>query len=128
MIVAGLGCKAGATADAVLAAIAAALQTYAVERETLNALASSEKKAIEPGIREAAIILSLPLHVVAEDLLRDAQAGTVTHSSFSMAVAGVSSVSEAAALAACGPGSALFGPRVARNGVTCALAFDGVLP
>ena len=60
MIVAGLGCKANAPVEAVLGAIAAALRHHAVEPATLDALATSEKKAAEPGIRGAAEALALP--------------------------------------------------------------------
>ena len=125
MIVAGLGCKAGASAEAVLAAIKAALARHAVPPGALDALATSHKKSGEPGIREAASRLAVPLQACADDALRAAQAGTLTHSTMSMAISGVSSLSEAAALAASGPGSRLFGPRLAREGVTCALATDG---
>jgi cobalt-precorrin 5A hydrolase len=128
MIVAGIGCKGGASTDAVLGAISAALNSYAVNAAQLDALATSERKAAEPGIRGAAHTLALAVHALDDDALRATQHLTLTHSSFSMAVAGVSSLSEAAALAASGPGSRLLGPRIARNGVTCALATDGVIP
>jgi cobalt-precorrin 5A hydrolase len=42
-----------------------------------------------------------------------------------LAVAGVPSVSEAAALAAAGPGARLIAPRVAVGPATCALAATG---
>lgn len=110
-----------------LDAINAALKTYAVDPSGLDALATSHRKASEPGIRQAATVLSLPLRALDDHALRSVQHLTLTHSSMSMAVTGVSSLSEAAALAASGPGSRLLGPRIARNGVTCALATDGVL-
>ena len=47
---------------------------------------------------------------------------TLTHSELSQALAGVPSVSEAAALIAAGEGARLFGPRIVAGPVTCALA------
>ncbi len=129
MIVAGVGCKRGSSTEAVLKAVAAALSRHALECSNLGALATSNRKATELGIHEAAAKLSVPLHAISDEALRDAQKGTLTHSSLSMAVSGVSSLSEAAALAAAGPRSRLLGPRLANENVTCALASDdGVLP
>ena len=48
-----------------------------------------------------------------------------TASTLSLALAGVPSVSEAAALAAVGEGARLAGPRLATGRVTCAIAFGG---
>jgi hypothetical protein len=52
-------------------------------------------------------------------------AGTLTHSELSQALAGVPSVSEAAALGAAGDGARLLGPRTVAGPVTCALAISG---
>jgi cobalt-precorrin 5A hydrolase len=52
---------------------------------------------------------------------------TLTHSELSQALAGVPSVSEAAALAAAGEGARLLGPRIVVGPVTCALAASGDL-
>jgi cobalt-precorrin 5A hydrolase len=54
-----------------------------------------------------------------------AAANTLTHSARSQAVAGIPSVSEAAALAAVGEGARLLGPRIVVGPVTCALATSG---
>jgi cobalt-precorrin 5A hydrolase len=50
---------------------------------------------------------------------------TLTHSQLSQALAGVPSVSEAAALAAAGEGARLLGPRIVVGPATCALAISG---
>jgi len=55
-------------------------------------------------------------------LLPDGGVETITRSERSLAVAGVASVSEHAALAAAGDGARLLGPRTALGHVTCALA------
>jgi cobalt-precorrin 5A hydrolase len=56
---------------------------------------------------------------------RNEGVGTLTHSELSLALAGVPSVSEAAALAAAGAGARLYGPRIVVGPVTCALATSG---
>lgn len=57
-----------------------------------------------------------------------AQTTTHTRSLISQAVAGAPSVSEAAALAAVGPGGRLLGPRGVVGRVTCAIAIAGERP
>jgi cobalt-precorrin 5A hydrolase len=53
---------------------------------------------------------------------------TLTHSALSQTLAGVHSVSEAAAMAAAGKGARLLGPRIVVGPVTCALAISGDAP
>ena len=125
MMVAGVGCKAGASAGEIEAAIAAALVRAGLSTETLTALATSFAKADEPGIAAAATARGLKLVVVPQRDLAAADARVVTRSERVLALTGVSSVAEAAALAAAGPASRLLGPRVAVGPATCALAVSG---
>ncbi|MBP7243317.1 cobalamin biosynthesis protein [Amaricoccus sp.] len=117
MTVAGIGCRRGATAEEVLAAIAAARARHGLAR--LDALAALDRKRGETGIAEAAARLGLPL-LIAEPA-GDAP-GMLTRSAASLAATGTGSASEAAALAAAGPGARLLGPRLVLGPVTCALA------
>ena len=55
MIVAGVGCRAGASAREVEAAIAAALDRAGVAAGALGMIATSSAKAGEPGIAAAAL-------------------------------------------------------------------------
>ena len=57
--------------------------------------------------------------------LEAAASRILTHSERVLAATGVPSLSEAAALAAAGPGARLLAPRVAVGPATCALAVTG---
>lgn len=113
--VAGLGCRRGATAEAVLAALAAASAAFGPLR--IDALAALPLKAGEAGLIEAARRLGLPFLSVAAG-----PAPVLTCSAASLAAAGTGSAAEAAALAAAGPGAQLLGPRIVLGPVTCAIA------
>ena len=90
MTVAGIGCRRGATAEEVLAAIAAARARHGLAR--LDALAALDRKRGETGIAEAAARLGLPL-LIAEPA-GDAP-GMLTRSAASLAATGTGSASEA---------------------------------
>lgn len=123
MMVAGLGCRRGARAEDVAAAISHALEVAGRRSEALARLATSAAKADEPGLRTAAAVLGLALEAVPGTALIAAAPGCITHSARVLAHAGVPSLAEAAALASAGPGARLLGPRVAvARAVTCALA------
>jgi cobalt-precorrin 5A hydrolase len=128
MIVAGIGCKAGASAQDIDAAIGAALSQAGLERGALGLIATSQAKASEAGIAAAATERGLKIAIVAQADLETAGSQTVTRSERVLAIAGVPSVSEAAALAAAGPGARLLAPRVAVGPATCALAISGDAP
>ena len=125
MIVAGIGCKAGASAREIEAAIGAALSRAGLENSALGLIATSAAKADESGITAAATGRGLKVAIVAQADLESAGAHTVTRSERALAMTGVPSVSEAAALAAAGPGARLIAPRVAVGPATCALAITG---
>jgi cobalt-precorrin 5A hydrolase len=125
MMVAGVGCRAGAAAGEIEAAIAEALVRAGLSAATLTALATSFTKSDEPGIAAAATARGLKLVVVPQRDLAAADARVVTRSERVLALTGVPSVAEAAALAAAGPMSRLLGPRVAVGPATCALAVSG---
>jgi len=117
MIVAGIGCRTGVTAAAVLALLGVAMQTAAPD-----ALAVPAFRQAEPGIAEATTRLGLPILWVERDALKGAQGRCLTRSARAEAEVGLSCVAEAAALFATGPGARLILPRIAGGGVTCALA------
>lgn len=122
MIVAGIGCRRGASAEAVLAALDAALCAAGLSREAVSSLATGAPKAEEPGLRAAAERLGLPLVVVKEAALTAVEQHLLTSSAASRRATGSGSLSEAAALAAAGPASRLAAPRFIREGVTIAFA------
>ena len=125
MIVAGVGCKAGASAREIEAAIGAALSQARVESASLGLIATSAAKAEEVGLSAAAKDRGLKIVFVPQVDLEAASSRTLTRSDRVLAVTGVPSLSEAAALAAAGPGARLLAPRVAVGPATCALAVTG---
>ena len=128
MIVAGVGCRAGASAREIEAALAAALDRAGVAGDALGMIATSSAKAAEPGIAAAAPGAGVKLVVVPQSDFEAAAARAVTRSERVLALTGVPSVSEAAALAAGGPDARLLAPRIAVGPATCALAIMGDVP
>jgi len=128
MIVAGIGCRKGAAVAEVEAVIAAALARAGLSADALDLIATSAAKGGEPGIVAAASALGVPLVAVPPVDLEAAGAHTLTHSERVVALTGVNSVAEAAALAAAGPTARLLAPRIAVGPATCALADTGAAP
>jgi cobalt-precorrin 5A hydrolase len=122
MIAAGIGCKRGAAASDIEAAIHAALASARIEADALDVIATIEAKSAEAGIRTAAAKLGVTLMVVPELELFAANGRVETHSERVAVLSGVGSVAEAAALAAAGPASTLIVPRLIVGAATCALA------
>jgi cobalt-precorrin 5A hydrolase len=123
MVVAGIGCRAGVTAEQVAAALDAALGT-AVRTSvlTIDAIATPVSKGDESGINAVASARGVPLMLIHQDALEAANARTLTRSAHSLNAMNVNSVAETAALAGAGEDASLLGPRVAVGPVTCALA------
>jgi len=128
MIVAGVGCRAGASAREVEAAIAAALDRAGLASSMLGMIATSSAKAGEPGIAAAASARGVKFVVVTQAEFEAASARAITHSERVLKLTGVPSVSEAAALAAGGPDAQLIAPRIVVGAATCALAIIGDAP
>jgi cobalt-precorrin 5A hydrolase len=128
MIVAGIGCRKGAQAADIEAAVAAAFARAGLATSALRLIATTAAKRGEPGIAAAAAAIGVPLVLVAQDDLAAAGARAVTRSARVLARAGVPSVAEAAALAAAGPAARLIAPRIAVGPATCALAEGGEAP
>lgn len=120
MIVAGVGCRKGASADEVRAAIAAALERAGLD--ALDLVATAASKGGEPGITAAAQALGVPLVLVPQRDLEAQTPRTATRSERVVALMGVPSVAEAAALAAGGPASRLVAPKISVGPATCAVA------
>jgi cobalt-precorrin 5A hydrolase len=117
MIVAGIGCRTGCDAIAILAVVRAA------ERQAgrkADRLAAPSFKA--PQAEAAAALLRIPCSLVDPADLAAAQPSCVTRSARAQAAVGVASVAEGSALAAAGPGARLILPRIATPQATCALA------
>jgi len=122
MIVAGIGCRRGAPAPDIEAAIRAALERAGLTSEALDCIATVARKDGEAGLKAAAANFGLAVVVVPDAALQTAGERTVTRSERVVALTGVPSVAEAAALAAAGPEARLLGPRLIVGTATCALA------
>jgi cobalt-precorrin 5A hydrolase len=128
MIVAGVGCKRGAPAPDIEAAIRAALERAGIASHALDCIATTVAKNDEAGIAAAAVKFGVGVVVVPDDALKAAGERTSTRSARVLALTGVPSVAEAAALAAAGPSARLIGPRLVIGAATCALAASGAAP
>jgi cobalt-precorrin 5A hydrolase len=128
MIVAGVGCRAGASAREIEAVIAVAFDRAGLDASALRMIATSSAKGAEQGIADAASRRGVKFVVVAQDAFEAAGARAVTRSERVLKLTGVPSVSEAAALAAGGPDARLIVPRVTLGPATCALASVGDAP
>jgi len=128
MIVAGIGCRKGASAEEIGAALDTALERAGRPLAKIELLATSTRKREEQGIAETAASRGLRLVLVEPADLEIASARGATWSRRVLALAGVPSVAEAAALAAGGPKARLILPRIVVGPVTCALASDEATP
>ncbi len=115
----GVGCKSGVSTDAVMKLVEAARGKI---DGTPAALYTAEEKRAELALAEAAARLGLPLVFISHSVLKAAASRTMTKSARVLALFGVPSVAEAAALAGAGPGAELVLARIAANNVTCAIA------
>ena len=114
----GVGCRAGASAEAIVAMIAEARLRAGLEIAGLHTGAT----VANPALAEAAARLGLPLHRHDEASLRQVATRVVSHSARVEARFGVGSLAEAAALAGAGEGSRLVVPKFSAEGVSCAVA------
>lgn len=128
VIVAGIGCRKGASPADIEATITAALDLAGCTQGMLSAFATHADKAQETGIVAVSLAYGIPLIFVALGELEAASGRCRTRSARVLAETGLPSVAEAAALAAAGPKSLLLLPRVVVGAATCALATTEAAP
>jgi cobalt-precorrin 5A hydrolase len=121
MIIAGVGCRRGASASEIRAAIVQALVRSNLAPSALGIIATTQAKSDEAGITEAAAALGVQVALIAPEQLAAASANVATKSKRVQELIGVPSVAEAAALAAGGANARLLAPRIVVGRVTCAL-------
>ena len=121
MIAIGVGCRRGASEDAIAALVKEASKSAEGCGEPTR-LFSIDVKRDEAGLVGAAAALGLPLEFLPVEALRAVEGKIATRSAQAEARFGVASVSEAAALVGAGRDARLIAPRVARSGVTVAVA------
>lgn len=121
MIAIGVGCRRGAARDSIAALIRRARRSAGVE-QAAAVLFSLDRKAGEAGLLAAADLLGLPLRFLTAPELAAMDSLISTRSARVEEATGIASVAEAAALAGAGKGARLVLPRIAADGVTCAIA------
>jgi cobalt-precorrin 5A hydrolase len=126
VIVAGIGCRKGASSAEIEAAIEAALAQAGCSGGAVGLIATSDGKGGEAGIVQAARMRGVKLVLVGPADLEAAAPCTQSSSPRVRALTGVPSVAEAAALAAAGPDARLLLPRIVVGPATCALAETGM--
>jgi cobalt-precorrin 5A hydrolase len=104
--------------------IHAALASFGIPSEKLDAIATETSKADERGIADAARLLSVRLVRCSLSDLDQIADKVTTRSSRVQALKGVPSIAEASALVAAGRNARLLGARVAAEKVTCAIAIS----
>lgn len=115
----GVGCRRGAS-DLVIAA--AVDEVLAGLDGAVSGLFTLADKVDEPGLVATARRLGLPLVGLEREVLVAVADRVLTPSPAARARFGVPAVAEAAALAALSGRARLLGPRLARDGVTVAVA------
>ena len=117
----GVGCRRGADAEAIGAAVRAALDGASLRREAVKAAASIDVKKDEIGLLAWAESGGLPVSFYSAAEL-NAVPGEFTASAFVLKTVGVDNVCERAALRSAGEGASLIVKKTSLNGVTVAVA------
>ncbi len=119
----GVGCRTGVSCEAIAALICRALAEFGAP-EGERRMFTLAVKAEEPGLVEAAQMISATLTALPLEALQREAARVLTPSPVVEARFGAPAIAEAAALAGAGPGGKLLGPRLAADGATCAVALS----
>ena len=114
----GIGCRAGACADAIVSGVREALARAGLDAAPLCAPAGKGG----PALDEAAARLGLTLTLLDETALKTAAARVISHSPRVAALYGVGSVAEAAALIGAGTSARIIVAKFSADGVSCAVA------
>lgn len=127
-LVAGIGCKAGASRDEIKEALVTALFLTGRRKEGLSALATHEAKFGERGLQEIAEEMKLPLICYSSTELQKTlqEFPSLQYSSFVYSKMGVGGICEPAALASVPKGKIIL-PKTKVGKVTVALAEAGLL-
>jgi len=122
MIVAGVGCRRGITADDLEKVVRRALGMFQLPAECLDAVATESEKVADPAFAEVARRLSARLVACTIDDLGRVRDRVLTPSTRALETRGVPSIAEASALVVAGRNGRLLGARVATALATCAIA------
>jgi cobalt-precorrin 5A hydrolase len=117
----GIGCKRGCSSEAIVALVERAIAAASCTGAPAT-LFTHEAKQNEAGLAGAAKALGLPLVFLDGQVLQNASLRGATNSPRVMAMFGLPSIAEAAALAGAGPSSVLLVARMSDGGASCAIA------
>lgn len=118
----GLGCRAGATGDELIALAETALRQASLERGALGILASFDARQNDPGIVAVARHFGLPTIFYDAARLEMETPRLKTPSAAVFAAIGCHGVAESAALAAAGPFAILILAKIRSGQATAAIA------
>ncbi|WP_413991845.1 cobalamin biosynthesis protein [Labrys okinawensis] len=122
IVAAGLGCRKDCSGEEIAALVRLALNEAGLTSDDLTGLFAPVFKQSEAGLAEAASLLGVPLVLMPDAAMKDAEPRAVTRSERVVALTGLGSVAETAALAGAGAQSRLLRARLASAHATCALA------
>jgi cobalt-precorrin 5A hydrolase len=128
IVAAGIGCRQGTTAEVIVSLVGVTMQKAGLPMERLSGLFAPAFKHSETGMRAAAETLGVPLVLIPEPVMKAAEPRAVTRSERVVALTGLASVAETAALVGAGLTSRLVQPRIASRNATCAIAASGDAP
>lgn len=117
----GIGCGRGCSSEAIAALVEGAIAAASCAGARAS-LFTHEAKQNEAGLADAAKTLGLPLVFLDTQVLRNASLRAATNSPRVMAMFGLPSIAEAAALAGAGPSSVLLVARMSEGGASCVIA------
>ncbi len=118
IVVAGIGCRRGTSAEVIRQALESTLEAHGIDARAVCRIASIDVKRDEAGLTECAQKMRVPLSFFTAQQL-DAVPGDFAESEFVRKTVGVGNVCERAAVCA---GGKLIIPKTAANGVTVAAA------
>ncbi len=117
----GIGCKSGCSSEAIVALVERAIAAASCAGAPAT-LFTHEAKKSEASLANAVKALGLPLVFLDFQVLRQASFRAAANSPRVMAMFGLPSIAEAAALAGAGPSSVLLVARMSDGGACCAIA------
>lgn len=124
-IIVGIGCRKGATADRIIAAVDSALAIAQLNRSQVRLLSSADIKSDEQGLLEAARVLGIPLRFISSEEIRNCVV-SFRRSNFVHQRVNLPAVAEPCALLA-GRRTTLLLRKTIYNGVTVAIARESFL-
>ena len=122
----GLGCRKGVSGAVIASLVRDGLEMLAQMGVATQggsvALFTTNAKRDEPGMQDAAALLAMPLHFLSPAAMKAVAGRAQTSSPRVLALFGVPSVAETAALAGASSLAEIILARITRDGATCAIA------